>query len=463
MLYLKRLKTILPAAILLVGIFSSLGYIILSSYRQPQPFPSTPLTAKINVRSAFIRDEPRYLRVVMPSDLDSRHENSPFGPGLELELLAEFAKDYGYGTELLFSESTAGAIEMLKSGNAELAIGFGGFSPEAQDETIAMSEAYATFNPVVIKQTGLNDGPLQAPTLSIGGNAKLPGKDLRKLDETGAHMVEPLQYPILLSTNENIKTLGKLSTKFTYRWYWNSDLNRLSRNISDFWQKEEFQPKLDEMYERYYGFIPEKPKHADVRQLSEIANGSITNYASAISRASKETRLDPLLLAAVIFQESRFDPHSRSATGVRGLMQLTTSTAAMLNVDRLNPEESILGGARYLRQILDSLDSLDLPKWDKLCLTLAAYNQGPGNLRKALKQAEQNGHAPNWTQMRQVYGGLGKTGAASGGFKGKQAIDFVESVRYYYFILSRLSSPSFEFEHLSALLDIAGDSIAFAE
>ncbi|MEG0473065.1 MAG: lytic transglycosylase domain-containing protein [Solibacillus sp.] len=100
------------------------------------------------------------------------------------------------------------------------------------------------------------------------------------------------------------------------------------------------------------------------------------NYSDAISEAAETYHLPKKLIAAVIKQESNFNPNAVSSAGASGLMQLMPTTAKYLGVtDRYNPEQNIMGGAKYLRQMLDQFDN-DLPT------ALAAYNAGPGNVKK---------------------------------------------------------------------------------
>lgn len=92
-----------------------------------------------------------------------------------------------------------------------------------------------------------------------------------------------------------------------------------------------------------------------------------------INRASRAHDLDPALVKAVIRAESDFDPKAVSHVGASGLMQLMPGTARDLGVsDPFDPEQNVMGGTRYLRQMLDRYDG-DLDS------ALAAYNWGPGN------------------------------------------------------------------------------------
>jgi soluble lytic murein transglycosylase len=89
-----------------------------------------------------------------------------------------------------------------------------------------------------------------------------------------------------------------------------------------------------------------------------------------ISRYSRQHRLHPALIRAVIKAESDFDPLAVSRAGAVGLMQLMPHTAARMEVrDSYDPEDNIGGGTKYLRQLLDRFRG-NLP------LALAAYNAG---------------------------------------------------------------------------------------
>jgi len=99
-------------------------------------------------------------------------------------------------------------------------------------------------------------------------------------------------------------------------------------------------------------------------------------FAAALSQAAASANVSPTLLAALVWQESRWNPQALSPKGAIGLAQLMPGTARDLGVDPTNPASNLVGGARYLRQLLDQFDG-NVEK------ALAAYNAGPGRVRSA--------------------------------------------------------------------------------
>ncbi|MBF0426801.1 MAG: lytic transglycosylase domain-containing protein [Magnetococcales bacterium] len=99
-----------------------------------------------------------------------------------------------------------------------------------------------------------------------------------------------------------------------------------------------------------------------------------TPYDQLIARAAQKNDLDPKLLRAVVQVESGFNPKAVSPAGAQGLMQLMPDTAEELGVtDPFNPEQNIMAGARYLKQLLDRYQG-------NRNAALAAYNWGMGNV-----------------------------------------------------------------------------------
>ena len=116
---------------------------------------------------------------------------------------------------------------------------------------------------------------------------------------------------------------------------------------------------------------------ADITPESKLGSAYASlPYNHEVVAAAKETSLDPALIHAVIATESKHNPRAKSNKGAFGLMQLMPATARRFNVkDKNDPKQNIVAGAKYLRELLT------LYKGD-LKLTLAAYNAGPGAVKK---------------------------------------------------------------------------------
>ena len=122
-----------------------------------------------------------------------------------------------------------------------------------------------------------------------------------------------------------------------------------------------------------------------------INSNSISQYDAIIKKESKKLGWDWRLVAALIYQESRFNPNATSWTGARGLMQIMPATAQELGVkSRKTPESSIAGGTKYLKVMWDKFeeatDSIQRQK-----LAMASYNCGYGHVLDAQKLATKRG------------------------------------------------------------------------
>lgn len=113
-----------------------------------------------------------------------------------------------------------------------------------------------------------------------------------------------------------------------------------------------------------------------VKSLAAAGSSGVSGpYAALFARAGKQYGVDPALLSAVAKAESGYRPGAVSRAGARGLMQIMPSTARGLGIDPDVPEQAVDGAARLLSGYLKQYDG-------RTDLALAAYNAGPGAVRK---------------------------------------------------------------------------------
>ena len=126
----------------------------------------------------------------------------------------------------------------------------------------------------------------------------------------------------------------------------------------------------------------------------------LPEFETLFRTVADEIGYDWLLLAAQAYQESHWEPRARSPTGVRGLMMLTLPTAEQMGVEsRLDPEQSLRGGLKYMVSLHDRMPER-IPEPDRTKFALAAYNVGFGHLNDALILAQRAGANPDvWDEV----------------------------------------------------------------
>jgi membrane-bound lytic murein transglycosylase F len=227
-------------------------------------------------------------------------------------------------------------------------------------------------------------------------------------------------------------------------WLLHKDNTDLKHRINAWLTAHKFSGKLSQVIEKYYGFI-EVFDYVDNRHYQRAIKKRLPAFKKLFQKHAKKHDLPWTLLAAQSYQESHWRARAKSPTGVRGIMMLTQATARELNIsNRLDPVQSIKGGAKYLSRLIHRIPE-DVKQPDRTWFALAAYNIGMGHLYDARKLARNLGKNPSlWSDLEQVFPLLTQKKyyrhLKHGYARGSEPVRYVQRIRDYQDILERNSS-----------------------
>ena len=121
---------------------------------------------------------------------------------------------------------------------------------------------------------------------------------------------------------------------------------------------------------------PQAPGLASLPDTDVGDTAGPLRWQGRVAELAVKYDISPMLIEALVWQESRWNENAVSPVGARGLAQLMPGTARQLGVNSADPSANLEGGARYLREQLERFGG-DLEK------ALAAYNAGPGRVIRA--------------------------------------------------------------------------------
>jgi len=179
---------------------------------------------------------------------------------------------------------------------------------------------------------------------------------------------------------------------------------------------------------------------ADKKYFFKNIDARLFQYLEYFMIAGVEYDLDWRLLAAMAYQESHWNEKATSKTGVKGLMMLTKITAKEMNInDRKDPIQSITGGAKYIKLLMQRLPSR-IQQPNRLWMALAAYNMGYGHLEDARVLTDRQDDNPDfWLDVKQrlplLQNKLYHSTLKHGHARGNEAKTYVARIRAFYDIL----------------------------
>jgi membrane-bound lytic murein transglycosylase F len=218
-----------------------------------------------------------------------------------------------------------------------------------------------------------------------------------------------------------------------------ADNERLIEHIDELFARLEQNGELEQLRDLHFGAdggVSRMGSHTFSRNVLR----KLPKYQDLIRQVADEYQMDWELLAAASYQESHWNPLATSRTGVRGMMMLTLPTAKELGVkNRLDPAQSLRGGARYLKNMKRRLPN-DIAEPDLTWFALAAYNIGLGHLEDARVITQRQGGDPHlWADVSEHLPLLQKSkyyqNARYGYARGSEPVTYVKNIRHYYSIL----------------------------
>ena len=202
------------------------------------------------------------------------------------------------------------------------------------------------------------------------------------------------------------------------------------------WIEKEEQKHLSKMMLRYI----KNGRYISSRR--EESNQRLSSFDDAIKKTAKQIGWDWRLLAALIYQESRFKVDLESDKGAFGLMQLMPSVMKKYGVDyNSTPEQQLEAGGKLITYLDKSLSNKVVDSLERVKFVLAAYNAGLGHVYDAQRLAQKYGKAPDVWDNNVDYFILNKskyindTCCKSGFLRGGQTYRFVEEImdRYHHY------------------------------
>jgi membrane-bound lytic murein transglycosylase F len=210
---------------------------------------------------------------------------------------------------------------------------------------------------------------------------------------------------------------------------------RFVKDISAYFTRLYRNGELATIVNRYYN-RPEELEFAGAQGFMLHLQSRLPLYKKWFEEAAKQSSQDWRLLAAIGYQESKWNPRASSGAGAVGLMQLTSVSATAVKVaNPTDARQSIFGGARYFRQVYEKIPA-HVPEPDRTWFALAAYNIGYGHLEDARVLAQKAGHDPDsWQEVKKFLPLLEEeywyTQTLNGYAHGWEPVRYVDNVRNY--------------------------------
>jgi len=388
-------------------------------------------------------------------------DDMPEGP--EYELARRFADELGVRLKITPMKSYADIYRAVATGRAHLAAA-GLKIPSTPIPGIAFSPAYQRVREHLIYLRGetrpnslteIGDGDLQVAAGSShakvldAARQSIPGLvwvenssvDTQALLDAVADgeidytIADSAEFALAHAVHPELRIAFDLPGARSLAWAVSANHPDFLNAIGGYFSTIQASGELAAIVQRYYGRA-ENMHFVGPRDFMRQMQKRLPLYRKWFEQAATASNEDWRLLAAIGYQESKWDPRAASPAGAKGLMQLTPQTATEANVkDPNDARESIFGGARYFKQVFEKIPA-HVPQPDRTWFALAAYNIGFGHLEDARVLAQKAGRNPDsWQDVREFLPLLSQeqwySQTQNGYARGWEPVRYVDNVRGY--------------------------------
>ena len=415
----------------------------------------------------------KYLDVVILNSPTTYYVGTEIAMGFEHDLIAAFAKNIGVKLRLHVVYTVSEALQKSRDNIGDITVAgltvtkqrerefkFGPRYLSVQEQLICSSKLYKKR----MFPRHLND--LAGLKISVGEDTSFVGTlgeikqevdgfnfstsseysteqllnltQKRKIDctvaDSSVFMINQRYYP------ELVRALV-LSDRKSLAWIIRDGDESLNEALYKWLNTYERSGKMAELQDHYFRFLSIFDYY-DTSMFYKRLSKKLPKYKKYFMGAGKKYDIPWIILAAVSYQESHWNPNAKSYTGVRGMMMLTNNTAKLIGVkNRVDVKQSIYGGAKYLR-IIDKKLPKEIKGKNRWAFTLASYNVGYGHILDAQNLARQLNKNPySWLDIKEILPLLEQKRYFSklkyGYARGSEPVKYVESIQNYYDLIKK--------------------------
>jgi membrane-bound lytic murein transglycosylase F len=336
--------------------------------------------------------------------------------GFEYELVQEFAKQHGLQLEMIVPPTWGDLLTWLEQGRGDVVAASMTITEDRKAQGFWFSKPYNYVNEMVVARANeaiQSKEELAGRTVVVSRTTSY-WQTLRRLQDTERISFTLLTAPAGLTTAQII---GKVATGeydltvadshlLDLELTWRGDIKgafALGQPVAHGWAVYAGKPKLLDaidafvdktyrgtfyniVYKKYFKNVRTARRHVERRAAK---SGQLSPYDHHVREYAEHYGFDWRLIAAQMYQESRFDPKARSWAGAQGLLQVMPRTANQLGLTNLHdPAVGIHAGVKYLAWLRENFTG-DMERTEQNWFTLAAYNAGYGHVNDARRLAAQ--------------------------------------------------------------------------